>query len=64
MNRQIVQSFLTLRVSERQSIMRDLNINLAQGGHETNLQHATRVLQMIEKEGIMRNLEDAMRQFQ
>lgn len=64
MNRQIVYSFLTLRTSERQAVMRELNITLSQGGHETSLDHATRVLQMIEKQGIVRDLEDAMRRFQ
>lgn len=64
MNRQTAYSFLTLRVSERQAVMRELNINLAQGGHETPLDHATRVLQMIEKQGIIRDLEDAMRRYQ
>lgn len=64
MNRQIVHSFLTLRTSERQAVMRELNITLSQGGHETPLDYSTRVLQMIEKQGIMRDLEDAMRRYQ
>jgi hypothetical protein len=64
MNREIVVSFLRLRPSEKVSIMQDLDVTLSQGHHETQLEHTKRVLQMIEKQGLMRELENAMRRFQ
>jgi hypothetical protein len=64
MNREIVVSFVQLRPSEKMSVMQDLNVTLSQGSHESNLDHSKRVLQMIDKEGLMRELEDSMLRFQ
>lgn len=64
MNREIVVSFVTLRPSEKMCVMQDLNVTLSQGHHESNVDHAKRVLQMIEKEGLVRELESAMLRFQ
>lgn len=64
MNREIVVSFVQLRPSEKVKVMQDLDVTLSQGHQETNLEHAKRVLQMIEKQGLMRELENAMRYFQ
>jgi hypothetical protein len=64
MNREIVVSFVQLRPSEKLSVMQDLNVTLSQGSHESNLDHSKRVLQMIDKEGLMRELEDSMSRFQ
>jgi hypothetical protein len=64
MNREIVVSFVQLRPSEKLVVMQDLNVTLSQGHQETNLDHSKRVLQMIEKQGLMRELENAMRRFQ
>lgn len=64
MNREIVVSFVQLRPSEKMKVMQDLNVLLSQGHQETNADHSKRVLQMIEKQGLMRELESAMLVFQ
>ena len=64
MNSPVVQAFLALRVSGRIAIAQHLNVCMAQGSHETNDNYAIRLLQHIEKEGMMRELEQCMRAFQ
>lgn len=64
MNSQTVHSFLSLHPSQRLSVMRELNINLSQGTSESPLEYSTRVLQMIDRYGIIRELENSMRRFQ
>lgn len=64
MNNPTLRAFLALRTSARITVAQHLNVCLSQGGHETNDQYAIRLLQQIEKEGLMRELEDAMRVYQ
>lgn len=64
MNNPVVQAFLALRVSARVTVAQHLNVCLSQGGHETNDNYAIRLLQAIEKHGLMRELEQCMRAYQ
>ena len=64
MNSPTMQAFLSLRVSARINVAQHLNVCLSQGGHESNDQYAVRLLQAIEKQGLMRELEDCMRAYQ
>ncbi|WVS24523.1 hypothetical protein PSPHG_CDS_0042 [Pseudomonas phage Psxphi15] len=64
MNRALALSFFQLRVSERMAVLQDLNLNLPQALHETNLDYTGRILQKISSAGLIRELETAMLRFQ
>jgi hypothetical protein len=64
MNRELAVAFHRLRVSERVTVLQDLNLNLTQSTHESNLDYATRILQKVSCEGLIRELENAMLRFQ
>lgn len=64
MNRPTIAAFLALRVSERTAVAQRLNVCMAQGVHETGSQYAIRLLQMIEKNGLIRELENELRDFE
>jgi hypothetical protein len=64
MNRELAYAFSKLRVSERTSVMQDLNLNLHQAKEETNLDYMKRCLEKIACAGLIRELEAAMLRFQ
>lgn len=64
MNRELTFAFSKLRVSERTSVMQDLNLSLHQALHESNLDYMKRCLDKIACAGMIRELENAMRRFQ
>lgn len=64
MNRELAFAFSKLRVSERQAVLQDLNLNLVQATQESNLDFISRVLHKVSCAGIVRELENAMRRFQ
>lgn len=63
MNRDYRNAFLQLRCAQRTTVQQHLDIRMSQGAHETGQQFAERVLQMIEKEGLLRELESELRLF-
>lgn len=64
MNRALALAFFQLRVSERMSVLQDLNLHMPQASHETNQDYAGRILQKVSSEGLIRELETSMRRFQ
>lgn len=64
MNRDLAHAFFKLRVSERASVMQQINITFSQGISETNQDFAKRVLQAVSNDGKVRELEAAMLSFQ
>ncbi|QHZ60058.1 hypothetical protein PJKIFABJ_00122 [Pseudomonas phage PE09] len=64
MNRELAYAFSKLRVSERTSVMQDLNLNLHKAKEETNLDYMKRCLEKIACAGLIRELEAAMLRFQ
>jgi ACT domain-containing protein len=64
MNRELAYAFTQLRVSERQAVLQDLNLNMSHSSHESSLDFIFRVLQKVSCEGLVRELENAMRRFQ
>ena len=64
MNSPTIQAFLDLRMTERVAVAQRLNICMAQGVHETGTQYSKRLLQMIEKKGMIRELEVELRIYQ
>lgn len=57
MNRALAYDFLTLSVSQVHTVLREMNLDFRQHGHEKNLDFNTRVLTHIEQEGRIRELE-------
>lgn len=64
MNSPVIQAFLALRVSQRATVAQRLNVGVSQGDHESCEKYAIRLLQAIEKNGLMRELEAELREFQ
>lgn len=64
MNSPTIQAFLDLRMTERVAVAQRLNICMAQGVHESNEQYAIRLLQAIARQGMMRELELELRNYQ
>lgn len=64
MNRELVVAFSKLRVSERASVLQDLNLNLHQAREESNNDYMKRCLEKIACDGVVRELEAAMLRFQ
>lgn len=64
MNSQLMAAFKALRVSERSCVLQDLNYNMTPAIHETGYEFATRVLRQVSSDGLIRELENAMRRFQ
>lgn len=64
MTHELAHAFLKLRFSERLAIMQRLDINFKQGQHESNNDHAKRILQEIDNAGMIRELEQLMRVYQ
>lgn len=64
MNRELAYAFSQLRVSQRTTVMQDLNLNLHQAAHESNYEFQRRCLEKIACSGLIRELEAAMVRFQ
>lgn len=64
MNRELVYAFSRLRVSERTTVLQDINLNLHQAKEESNLDYMKRCLDKIACAGLVRELEAAMLRFQ
>ncbi|QNR53891.1 hypothetical protein phiK7A1_103 [Pseudomonas phage phiK7A1] len=64
MNSPVIQAFLALRMSQRLAVAQRLNVCMSQGDHEAGDKYAIRILQAIEKNGLMRELESELREFE
>lgn len=64
MNRDLAYAFLTLRVSERAAVMKQVGITFKQGAGESSLDFSTRVLHAVAHDGKVRELEQAMIAYQ
>jgi len=64
MNNELMAAFKALRVSERTSVLQELGYNMSPAVHETGSEFALRVLRQVSSDGIVRELEAAMRRFQ
>ena len=65
MNRNLLQSFLGLRVSERMTVLQHVGTKMTpQALHESNNDFSVRCLRQIESDGTVRELEQAMLRFQ
>lgn len=63
MNRALTYDYLRLRPSEITTILREMDLDFHQHGHETNLDFNTRLLTHIEQEGRIRELEALLVKF-
>lgn len=64
MNNELMAAFKALRVSQRSAVLQDLNYHMSQAVHETGSEFAIRVLRQVSSDGLVRELENAMRRFQ
>lgn len=64
MNRELVYAFSRLRVSERCTVLQDINLNLHQAKEESNNDYMKRCLEKVSSAGLVRELESAMLRFQ
>ncbi len=64
MNSATTDAFLQLRLTERITVAQRLDVCMAQGVHESNEQYAIRLLQAIARQGMMRELELELRNYQ
>jgi hypothetical protein len=64
MNNELMAAFKSLRVSERTTVLQDLGYSMHPAVHETGAEFATRVLRQVSSDGVVRELENAMRRFQ
>ncbi|QXV71761.1 hypothetical protein psageK4_107 [Pseudomonas phage psageK4] len=64
MNRELAHAFSQLRVSQRTTVLQDINLNLHQAKEESNSDFMKRCLEKIACAGLIRELETAMLRFQ
>lgn len=64
MNNELMAAFKALRISERTAVLQDLDYNMHPAVHETGSEFALRVLRQVSCDGMIRELENAMRRFQ
>lgn len=64
MNSQLIAAFKALRTPHRTAVLQDLGYNMQPAVHETGAEFALRVLRQVSSDGIIRELENAMRRFQ